>query len=38
MWETYYVPEAMHEAASYMPSTGEPAHNPGMCPDWESNL
>ena len=24
-------------AASYMPPKGDPAHNPGMCPDWESN-
>ena len=24
--------------ASHMPPTGDLAHNPGMCPDWESNL
>ena len=24
--------------ASHTPSTGDLAHNPGMCPDWESNL
>ena len=24
--------------ASHMPHTGDPALNPGMCPDWESNL
>ena len=23
--------------ASRMPPTGDMAHNPGMCPDWESN-
>ena len=23
--------------ASHMASTGDIAHNPGMCPDWESN-
>ena len=23
--------------ASHPPPTGEPAHNPGKCPDWESN-
>ena len=23
--------------ASHAPPTGDPAHNPGMCPDWESN-
>ena len=23
--------------ASYAPPTGDLAHNPGMCPDWESN-
>ena len=23
--------------ASHMASTGDLAHNPGMCPDWESN-
>ena len=23
--------------ASHAPATGEPAHNPGMCPDWELN-
>ena len=22
---------------SHAPSTGDLAHNPGMCPDWESN-
>ena len=22
---------------SHVPPTGDPAHNPGMCPDWESN-
>ena len=24
--------------ASRMPPTGDLTHNPGMCPDWESNL
>ena len=24
--------------ASHMGPTGDMAHNPGMCPDWESNL
>ena len=24
--------------ASCMPPTGDLIHNPGMCPDWESNL
>ena len=24
--------------ASHAPPTGDLAHNPGMCPDWESNL
>ena len=24
-------------AAFHMPSTGDLARNPGMCPDWESN-
>ena len=24
-------------AASHMPPTEDLAHNPGMCPDWESN-
>ena len=23
--------------ASHTPPTGDPARNPGMCPDWESN-
>ena len=23
--------------ASHAPHTGDLAHNPGMCPDWESN-
>ena len=23
--------------ASHMPPTGDLAHNPGVCPDWESN-
>ena len=23
--------------ASHVPSTGDLAHNPGMCPDWELN-
>ena len=23
--------------APYVPPTGDLAHNPGMCPDWESN-
>ena len=23
--------------ASFTPPTGDLAHNPGMCPDWESN-
>ena len=23
--------------ASYVPPTGDLGHNPGMCPDWESN-
>ena len=26
------------EVAFHMPLTGDLAHNPGMCPDWESNL
>ena len=25
------------EVASHMPSTRNLAHNPGMCPEWESN-
>ena len=24
-------------SASHMPRTGDLAHNPGMCPDWELN-
>ena len=24
--------------ASHVPPIGDLAHNPGMCPDWESNL
>ena len=24
--------------ASHVPPTGDLARNPGMCPDWESNL
>ena len=24
--------------ASHTPPTGDPAHNPGVCPGWESNL
>ena len=23
--------------ASHMPLTGDPAYNPGMCPDWDLN-
>ena len=23
--------------ASHLPPTGDPAHNPDLCPDWESN-
>ena len=26
-----------HECASHTSPTGDLAHNPGMCPDWESN-
>ena len=31
------VRETHHLVASCMPPTGDPAGNPGMCPDWESN-
>ena len=27
-----------HAVASHTPPTGDLARNPGMCPDWESNL
>ena len=30
--------EKHQSVASHTPQTGEPAHNPRMCPDWESNL
>ena len=29
MWEI--------SVATHMPPNGDPAHNPGLCPDWESN-
>ena len=29
--------EVHHLVASHIPSTGQLAHNPGMCPDWELN-
>ena len=31
------VPEKHQLVASCAPPTGYLAHNPGMCPDWESN-
>ena len=31
------VQEKHRSVASLTPPTGNPAHNPGMCPDWESN-
>ena len=31
------VREIHQSFASYMPPTRELAHNPAMCPDWESN-
>ena len=27
----------LNVAASHTPPTGDLAHSPGMCPDWESN-
>ena len=29
--------ECQYVFASQVPTTGDLAHNPGMCPDWESN-
>ena len=29
--------EKHQSVASCIPPTGDRAHNPGMCPDWESN-
>ena len=29
--------EIHQSVASRMPPIGDPVHNPGMCPDWESN-
>ena len=29
--------EKHRPVASHMPPTSDPARNPGMCPDWESN-
>ena len=29
--------EKHHVVASQAPLTGNPADNPGMCPDWKSN-
>ena len=29
--------ESQCVVASYMPTSGDLTHNPGMCPDWESN-
>ena len=31
------VQEKHQSVASHTPPTGDLAHNPGMCPDWESN-
>ena len=31
------VQEIQQSVASCTPQTGDLAHNPGMCPDWESN-
>ena len=31
VWEKHQL------VASHMPSTGDLAHNPGVCTDWESN-
>ena len=33
VWEIYQSPSV----ASHTPPTGDPDHNPGMCPGWESN-
>ena len=35
-WETL-ICEIHWLVASHIPSAGDLAHNPGMCPDWESN-
>ena len=32
-----HVQETHPPVASHTPPTGDLAHNPGMCPDWESN-
>ena len=32
-----HVLEKHRPVASCTPLGGDPAHNPGMCPDWESN-
>ena len=31
------VPEKQRLVASCTPPTGDLAHNPGLCPDWELN-
>ena len=31
------VPEKHPPVASHTPSAGDLAHNPGVCPGWESN-
>ena len=31
------VQDRHRSVASHAPPTGDQAHNPGMCPDWESN-
>ena len=31
------VEKYRYVVASHMPPTGDLAHNPGMCPDWELN-
>ena len=31
------VEKHQYMVASHAPQTGDLAHNPGMCPDWESN-
>ena len=31
------VPDILRWVASCMPPTGDLAHDPGMCPDWELN-
>ena len=35
--ENIHVRERHQSAASHTPTTGDLAHNPGMCLDWESN-